>query len=92
MANVSVDVEELEFFEKYLRDSSYQMRDDLERLRAQMIRIDSTWLDENNRAFMDDFMPKTVAIEQISEQLEEYSDFVRAQRLELEEYLNRARR
>lgn len=92
MAKVSVDVEELEFFEKFLRDHSNQMRDDLERLRAQMVRIDTSWQDDNNRAFMDDFIPKTHTIMQLADQLEEYSNFVRVQRMELEDYLSRARR
>lgn len=77
MSNVRADITELEIFEQHLRKASQALSEDYARLRNHMSRIDDSWKDRENSKFMEDFIPKADLIFKISEQMVEYSKFIR---------------
>lgn len=86
MSNVRADINELEIFEQHLRKASQSLSEDYARLRNHMARIDDSWKDRENRKFMEDFIPKADLIFKISEQMAEYSKFIRRKTEILKDY------
>ncbi|MCC8186347.1 MAG: hypothetical protein LIP08_02235 [Bacteroides sp.] len=76
MAQVAADIEELYLFSRNLRDMAQELSDNYAQLRNQMIRVDDTWRDQDNREFMEDFMRQADLIFRIAEHMEEYGQFI----------------
>ncbi len=89
MLDVNIkDIGDLRDFAAYLMNLGNSMSEEFDRARATMIAVNEGWNDTENRIFMDEFEQSVILINQISEHMQRYSQFITRKCDIIEEYKN----
>lgn len=88
MSQAIVDPAELRRFAQFLRRFNDDMQRQVAATRTQLQNLNSSWRDQENQKFIEEFLQQMQSIDGFMETIEEYERFLVRKAQKVEEYLN----